>query len=586
VAPPPPLFSNGSLLAGRFRILRRIGEGGMGVVYEAYDVERQMLVALKCITHPDPTAIFRFKREFRTLADISHPNLVSLYELVSDGEQWFFTMELVEGTDLARYLRPPSKLPEVVALEEMKTQSELGSIVEREAAMHAPTAELKRRPDPQREATKRPSSDAWDWSLVDFRKVRDVFAQLASAVQALHEANRLHRDLKPSNVLVRPNGAVVVLDFGLVAELERADAELRADPSAIESPGSNEEDGRAVLSDEIVTGTIPYMAPEQVTGEPLTTACDWYALGVMLYQVCTGRLPHEGAPSKILANKVTVKPIAPRAINPATPADLDALCMHLLAQRPTDRPNAVEILERLRSKRSSHRLSFEFDLSKRLFIGRAPQLSELAASYARSREGRAVVCSLRGAHGSGKTALIEHAMRTTLTGATVLRGRCFEHETVPLKTIDGVIDAMLRHVTTLTTPEAEALVPEGVAALVAMFPVLARSAVFARAAHDRPAPEALSELRSMAVDALRSLMFELARSKPLVIVIDDVHWGDVDGVRALSRLWDPPTIPMLTVLAYRPELEGASPALIELSKQRSGRPELPWSDVDLREFSR
>jgi hypothetical protein len=113
---PPPVYPNGTLLAGRFEIVRRIGEGGMGIVYDAVDRERGTTVALKSITQPDPTAIFRFKREFRSLADIGHPNPVPLYELVSTDDWWFFTMQLVEGTDLACYLRPPPRVVSGVAL--------------------------------------------------------------------------------------------------------------------------------------------------------------------------------------------------------------------------------------------------------------------------------------------------------------------------------------------------------------------------------------------------------------------------------------------------------------------------------------
>ncbi len=294
----------------RFTLVRRVGKGGMGVVYEAYDQKRGELVALKTMRRVDPTALVRFKQEFRSLSDITHPNLVNLYELFAVDDRWFFTMELVEGTDFVSYVR--SRLPAASAGSgPSPPPSAVGAVAEpgeRAAALSEPAAA----PSPL---------------IFDPGRLRDAMRQLAEGIEALHQDGKLHRDIKPTNVLVTPEGRVVLLDFGLTAELESS--------------------GRHRTRDRQVVGTVAHMSPEQAAGLSIAAASDWYSVGVMLFEALTGRLPFVGPPQEVILAKQTRTPPSPSTLVEGLPEDLVRLCVALLDREPKGRPTGREIIAAL-----------------------------------------------------------------------------------------------------------------------------------------------------------------------------------------------------------------------------------------------
>src|SRR3989440_964652 len=297
---------------GRFTLLRRLGSGGMGVVYEAHDREMDKVVALKTLTRAEAAHIYRFKREFRTLADVSHPNLVTLYELMSDGRDWFFTMELVKGVTFINYVRPDmmgslatdvdNTLPAPRAHSINSAESEADTEIFDSSSF---SFEEKERPL----ETDDESLAAANYRL-DEARLRAALRQLAEGVNRLHEMGKLHRDIKPSNVLVTEEGRVVILDFGLV------------------------EDVQPELHETLLAGTPDYMSPEQGAQMPISKASDWYSVGVILYQALTGRLPFKGKFFEVMMRKQTRKPVPPIEINHEVPRDLNELCMKLLRRDP------------------------------------------------------------------------------------------------------------------------------------------------------------------------------------------------------------------------------------------------------------
>ena len=513
----------------RYRVIRRLGEGGMGVVYEAVDTERQQNIALKTLLNASPGAIYRFKQEFRALADVSHRNLVTLHELVKQEDMWFFTMELVSGATFLNWCRGPDSVEADAATELMPTI----------AAEH-----LKLEPVPIAPVVA-PSADG-------LRRLRIALNGLAEGLVVLHDAGKLHRDVKPSNVLIDDDARVVLLDFGLSADL--------ADGSASKSDA-----GSAV-------GTIAYMAPELTTGAQASAAADWYAVGTMLYQALTGRLPFTGTVEQVVDDRLNQEPLHPSELLPDLPPDLVRLCVDLLARRPTSRPNGRDVLRRLGARPPPRRAPTRPMQNPEFiapFIGRRQELERLMAAWQQTQAGQTTVVHLRGAAGVGKSALLRQFVRVADLAHTgwALAGRCYEHELVPYKAVDSLIDDLSRQLRSLDVRALTAMLPPGVGALARLFPTLNRvESIRARGARMK-ADLPPDQLRLQAFAALRSLLFALARSRPPVMLIDDLQFGDADSAALLAHtLAAPKPPPVLLVLAYPEQTDRNHPLLAALDR--------------------
>jgi serine/threonine protein kinase/tetratricopeptide (TPR) repeat protein len=528
----------------RFTLRRRLGTGGMGVVYEAHDRETDRIVALKTLTLAEASHIYRFKREFRSLADVAHPNLVTLYELMSDGDDWFFTMELVNGVTFINYVRPDTvgtaasdvdnTLP--VPREISITTSDSEANTEIFDSSHISL-------DEDDSSLAREDSFGAGNFLLDEDRLRAALRQLAEGVNRLHELGKLHRDLKPSNVLVTDEGRVVILDFGLV------------------------EDINPELHETLLAGTPDYMSPEQGAQTAISKASDWYSVGVMLYQALTGRLPFRGKFFEVMLRKQTRDPIQPGEINPSVPRDLNELCMRLLRRDADARPSGREILRALGVRRAPPAPR----LSESSFFGREPQVAELHEAFRVTREGQTVAAYVHGNSGMGKSTLARiflDQLKAQTRNAIVLQGRCFQRESVPYKALDGVVDSLSKHLASLRRAKAEGLMPRNRAALARVFPVMLQvDAVFdARSA--QPESADLFTLRRQAFGALRELLTNVAKQKPLVIYIDDLQWADNDSIFLLEDLLQPPDAPpLLLVASFRSEDIEDKPFLKQLLLQ-------------------
>jgi hypothetical protein len=534
----------------------------MGVVYEAWDRARRGVVALKTLRALDPHALLLFKQEFRALADVHHPNLVRLGELFCDGERWFFTMEYVEGVGLLRWVRPDAPL----SPEERRTDELYVDDLAATAAGGALVGKI-----------------AAEEPLFDEGRLRAAIVQLARGTHALHQAGLVHRDVKPSNVLVARDGRVVLLDFGLVADV---------------TP-------RAHTQTEMqVVGTVDYMAPEQAAGRAVGPAADWYAVGAVLFEALTGRPPFVGPPIEVLLEKQRVEAPAPDELVRGVPEDLSALCRALLAREPARRPTGEEVLRRLAARKlPSLTVAMPAAAEARMpFVGRARELERLWEVQARVDEGAGVVALVEGESGVGKSALARRfldGLAAARPSLVVLEGRCYERESVPFKAFDRVVDQLSRLLLRLPREEEAALRPKDAALLARLFPVLRRvegfappsshterAAMPARALADEEAfaptrvvaDASLRATRDRAFAALRELIHRLALRRPVVVFIDDLQWADADSEQLLVALLGGDEPPPVLVLATARDGAGAS-------RLRAAIAELPVAHISVGRLS-
>jgi predicted ATPase/serine/threonine protein kinase len=541
---------------GRYDVTGLIRRGGMGTVYDAIEREHGKRVALKTLSDLDAESLLRFKYEFRSAADLAHPNLVALYELSCVDDLWFFTMERVDGVDFTQWVRGSHSAGETMV---MPTAAETSVETLVDKAVSFPLPHPRVEPD----ATPPPS----------YEKLRDALGQLVRGVRAVHEAGLLHLDLKPGNVLVDRSGRVVVLDFGLV----RAIHATTSRPHLKTSPVT-------------IAGTPDWMAPEQFKGSPIGEATDWYAVGLMLYSALTGMPAFPAAaPSATWYARAHLPPVPPAHLLHGVPEDLSALAVALLNPEPAARPSGDTIAS-LMSPDGARRESAVKRISRSDLVGRETERAVLHDAFRRVVDRETVVVHVTGPSGVGKTALLE-SLRSDARrhgSALVLRGRCYERETVPYKAFDGMLDELAAWLMAHPNDRVLRHLPVWIVELSRVFPVLARvPAIGARAFASLRSSDVISvlESRRRALEALRELLSTLAEQHPVVLEIDDLQWADADSAALLLKLLEAPTPRRLLIAAaFRPTDTAVSSAIapyLDLVRRLDARSDAHLVSIDV-----
>lgn len=328
--------------------------------------------------------------------------------------------------------------------------------------------------------------------------------ELASGLLGLHQRGWIHRDLKSSNVLVeRASARIVLLDFGLAEHRSQAfDRETRP------------------------LGTWSHMAPELLQGAPASSASDMYALGVMLYRAIAGRAAansqdgssvYDGAKARLAEHQDVALP-------------LRQLCLDLLATLPEARPDAAQLLGRLGATLVPGASPPPWTL-----VGRQDELARLQELWRQASAGAKVLTTLEGEAGLGKTTLAERFVAEVELHAHVFRSRCHANETIPFKALDRVIEQLAASL----APPSDADAAPPASSIAAVFSALVRrdEAEARPAAPNTPLP---SQRRAEAFRQLREQLLTLSRERPVLLFVEDVHWGDADSAQLLRALLSEP----------------------------------------------
>lgn len=280
------------VLSGRYEIVEKIGSGGMAIVYKAKDNLLGRIVAIKVLREQfdsDEGFVKRFRREAQSAASLSHPNIVSIYDVGKDGSEDYIVMEYVHGKTLKELIKSESPIPHQKAIR--------------------------------------------------------IIRQIGEALAHAHANNIIHRDIKPQNILITPEGRAKVTDFGIARAVSSATLTHTGD----------------------IVGSVHYLSPEQAKGSHINQQSDIYSLGIILYELVTGKVPYDGdTPITIALKHIQEEPMHPGNIVSGVSKELDAIIMKAIAKSVDDRyKSAEEFLADLNKIETGETIIWDFNQEDR-----------------------------------------------------------------------------------------------------------------------------------------------------------------------------------------------------------------------------
>lgn len=498
-----------------YQVHDRLGRGGTCEVFKIICDQTRDIHALKVLLGSQNAR--RFRREFRSMARLEHPNIAKVFEYGEYEERPCYSMEFIAGGDMKNWLK-----------------QEMGIV-------STGTGQAPRTPE-------------------DFTRLVKMFVEICEPLSYIHAQKILHRDLKPANIMLTDAGDIRLMDFGLIKELDIIQETLTRTGTFV--------------------GTVAYMSPEQGMGRQLDPRSDLYSFGVIMYEALSGRLPFLGnSVVQVLMKHINSPPEPPSSLNSAVPPLLEHLTLSLLQKEPSARlASADEVLDQLmlylradpKTIEETMEISDlgEFEPSTTTvgtpgllvpgLIGREQEMDICRSALENLRRGTPGIVSVFGELGVGKTAFVrEIGTSARMHGFSLLRGACTEVERFPYGAFIRPLETIADRLATKDEAYSRQIVGKVGPILASVCPAFNQIPWISAQAPVEPLEPLQAKLRNF--DAIRSVFENFARENGLVLIVEDLQWADdlsLEFIHFLARnlcRTDRQSPSLLLVQTWRPE---------------------------------